>query len=134
MNQDDMVLTNQRHEILGYLKRARRHPTADQVYREVKKKLPRISKATVYNNLRHLVEKDLVEEVNVNGVARFEYRRNDHHHMVCTNCGRIDDIENEELSRLMNYIGSEIEGYEIERSATTFYGICRDCKNERGSQ
>lgn len=129
MGAEGMVMTNQRHEILEFLKKERHHPTADDVYREVKEKLPRISKATVYNNLRYLVERGVVEEIYLNGVARFEYSRKGHHHVVCTNCGRVTDIRDEDLGKLSMDRAEKIEGFDIRRVSTTFYGICEDCKS-----
>jgi Fur family ferric uptake transcriptional regulator len=60
--------TNQRVEILNYLKDNYSHPTVDQVFEAVRKKLTRISKATVYQNLKFLAEKGLIQEVNIRGV------------------------------------------------------------------
>ena len=56
--------TNQRVEILNFLKDNTTHPTVDEVYDGVKKKLTRISKATVYQNLKFLAGKGLIQEVN----------------------------------------------------------------------
>ena len=64
--------TNQRVEILNFIKGNTSHPTVEEVYNEVKKKLTRISKATVYQNLRFLSEKGIIQEVNIKGVSRFE--------------------------------------------------------------
>jgi len=68
----DMKYTNQRVEILAFLREHEGHPNVDEVYEGVRKKLTRISKATVYKNLKFLTEKGLLEEVNVKGVSRFE--------------------------------------------------------------
>lgn len=67
MKQADIKYTNQRIEILEFLKEFDGHPTVDDVYEGVRQKLTRISKATVYNNLKFLAEKGLIKEVNVKG-------------------------------------------------------------------
>jgi Fur family ferric uptake transcriptional regulator len=71
-----MKLTNQRVAILDFLKDNFNHPTVEEIYDEVKQKLPRITKATVYKNLSVLVENILIKEVNVKGVSRFEAKQN----------------------------------------------------------
>ena len=75
--------TNQRVEILNFLQNNYSHPTVEDVYEGVKKKLTRISKATVYQNLKFLASKGLIQEVNVKGVSRFEPNTNPHHHIIC---------------------------------------------------
>ena len=83
----DMKYTNQRVEILAFLREHEGHPNVDEVYEGVRKKLTRISKATVYKNLKFLTEKGLLEEVNVKGVSRFEANFIPHHHLICRECG-----------------------------------------------
>ena len=84
--------TNQRIEILNFLKNNTAHPTVDDVYEVVKKKLTRISKATVYQNLKFLTEKGLIQEVNIKGVSRYEPNIDPHHHMICIKCVKIIDF------------------------------------------
>ena len=72
MENANITYTNQRVEILDFLKDNTSHPTVDDIYQGVKKKLTRISKATVYQNLKLLSEKGLIQEVNIKGISRFE--------------------------------------------------------------
>jgi len=97
--------TNQRVEILNFLKDNTTHPTVDEVYEGVRKKLTRISKATVYQNLKFLSEKGLIQEVNIKGVSRFEPNLDPHHHMICKICGKIIDFKSKELTDYSLKIG-----------------------------
>lgn len=127
MKPTDIKYTNQRIEILDFLRDFDGHPTVDDVYEGVRKKLTRISKATVYNNLKFLSEKGLIKEVNVKGVSRFEANLEPHHHTICIECGEITDYESEELSEYAMKIAETIKDFKIESADTNFYGICKKC-------
>jgi Fur family ferric uptake transcriptional regulator len=122
--------TNQRVEILNFLKDNYNHPTAEQVFESVKKKLPRISKATIYQNLNFMVEKGLIKEVEIKGVSRFEPNLEPHHHIICKKCGRIIDFKSEELTKYLQRISKKFNKMKIESANTNFYGICEKCRNQ----
>jgi Fur family ferric uptake transcriptional regulator len=127
MKKADIKYTNQRIEILDFLREFDGHPTVDDVFEGVRQKLTRISKATVYNNLRFLSEKGLIKEVNVKGVSRFESNMIPHHHTMCLECGEMKDYESEELCEYAMKLAAEIEDFKIESADTNFYGICKKC-------
>lgn len=120
--------TNQRVEILNFLKDNTTHPTVDEVYEGVRKKLTRISKATVYQNLKFLSEKGLIQEVNIKGVSRFEPNLDPHHHMICRICGKIIDFKSKVLTDYSLKIGKKLKEFDIDAAHTNFYGICEKCK------
>src|SRR5262245_66633143 len=69
------------------------HPFADEIYRRVRKKLPRISLATVYRNLQRLVEDGKIRTVLLGErVARYDPETSDHDHFICESCGRVQDL------------------------------------------
>ncbi len=121
--------TNQRVEILNYLKDNFTHPTVEQVYNAVKKKLTRISKATVYQNLKFLAENGLVQEVNIKGISRFEPNLEPHHHIICRNCGKIIDFDSEELIDYSLKIAKKLKQMNIESASTNFFGTCKECQS-----
>jgi Fur family ferric uptake transcriptional regulator len=129
MENSKIKYTNQRVEILNFLKDNITHPTVDEVYEAVKKKLTRISKATVYQNLKFLAEKGLIQEVNVKGVSRFEPNLDPHHHIICKKCGKIIDFESKELTNYSLNIGKKLKEFDIDTTHTNFYGICKKCKS-----
>ena len=128
MTQTGIKYTNQRIEILNFLKDNFSHPTVEQVYEGVKKKLSRISKATVYQNLNFLAENGMVQEVNIKGISRFEPNLEPHHHIICKNCEKIIDFESKELTEYSMKVAKSIKDANIEKTDTHFYGICIGCQ------
>ena len=128
MENSNIKYTNQRVEILDFLRDNKTHPTVEQVYGGVKKKLTRISKATVYQNLKFLTKKGLIQEVNIRGLSRFEPNIEPHHHIICKKCGKIIDFESKELTDYSLKIAKKLKDVYINATNTNFYGICKKCK------
>lgn len=84
--------TKQREAILEILQRRNYHPTADQVYDEVKKTVPSISLGTVYRNLDALLESGMIARIEGTSPARYEGVQEPHLHLKCCRCGEIYDI------------------------------------------
>ncbi|MFP4403709.1 MAG: Fur family transcriptional regulator [Nanoarchaeota archaeon] len=124
---EKITYTNQRIEILNFLKDNYNHPTADEVFNAVRKKLSRISKATIYQNLKFLCKKRIILELNIKGVSRFEPNLKPHHHIICKNCSKIIDFKSTELTEYSLKIAKKIKEMKIETVNTNFYGICEDC-------
>jgi Fur family ferric uptake transcriptional regulator len=127
MEKPKIKFTNQRVEILNFLKDNSSHPTVEEVYEGVRKKLSRISKATVYQNLKFLSLKGLIQEVNIKGVSRFEPNLKPHHHIICRNCGKIMDFKSEDLTKYSLTIAKTLKDYDIDSTNTNFYGTCKKC-------
>ncbi len=86
--------TPQRYCVMAFLTKHNRHYTAAEIFAAVNRVDPRCSRATTYNNLRDLMQADLVREVAVGGrAARFEAKRMKHHHFLCDICGNVEDME-----------------------------------------
>jgi Fur family ferric uptake transcriptional regulator len=124
---EKITYTNQRVEIMNFLKDNYSHPNAEEVYNAVKKKLTRISKATIYQNLKFLSEKGIIQEVNIKGVSRFEANLEPHHHIICKNCSKIIDFKSTELTEYSLKIAKKLKEMKIESANTNFYGVCEDC-------
>ena len=85
-------MTRQRQIILEELRKVDSHPSADEVYEMVRKRLPRISLGTVYRNLEILSELGEIQKLELGGdLKRFDRKPNKHYHIRCLNCGRVDD-------------------------------------------
>lgn len=128
-----LKLTNQRHEILDYLDNNRVHPTADKIYFEVRKKLPRISRGTVYRNLEVLSQKGFVKEVNAAGTKKFELGAKSgmqsHDHFICRNCNKMIDVFFPDIDgRVLKQIKNKNNGFEVESMTINFSGLCNKCK------
>lgn len=120
--------TKQRIAIMEALKGVRTHPSADWIYDEVRKKLPQISKGTIYRNLNVLVDEGAIIELNVDGmVGRYEIKQDNHYHFICENCGRIFDL-NEPVETGLNAKFAKKTGFKITEHRLEFRGLCRDCQ------
>jgi Fur family ferric uptake transcriptional regulator len=124
-------LTRPRQIILETVRATAAHPTAAAVYQRVRRRLPRVSLATVYRNLRRLAAEGLLRErVDPTGL-RFDGNTAQHDHFTCLACGRIYDVPptgaREGRPRLPGRAGFEVLDQRIE-----FYGRCGACRRSRG--
>lgn len=125
-------MTHQREIILDELQRTRTHPSADELYASVKKRLPRISLATVYRNLETLSNAGLVSKLEVTGrQKRFDWNREPHNHITCTQCHRIDDVLSlSEPTPPSCQMPQDLQGYHLSGWRVEYYGICPDCQEK----
>lgn len=126
-------LTPQRIAILKFLEGNTSHPTAEDIYTEVKKTHPTVSFATVYNTVQALKERGEIMEVTIDPERKhFDPNPSPHHHIMCSACGEIDDIfiDYSESLRLPEEI---TERFVVTGNHVDFYGICNRCNNERNN-
>ena len=121
-------MTRQRRAILDVLKNTDSHPTADEVYRQVRARLPRVSLGTVYRNLEILSENDRILKLELNGEPkRFDARLRPHYHLTCRKCGKVIDLALGPLGdieeRAARLSGCLITGHNLE-----FSGLCPACR------
>jgi len=103
------------------------HPTADEMYEMIRKRLPRISLGTVYRNLEILSEKGVIQKLSVGGTKkRFDGDVSEHYHLRCTSCGRVDDVDLPPDTSLDEKVES-MSGYKIDRHSMEFIGVCPHC-------
>jgi len=123
--------TPQRRVILEEIRKADSHPSADELYERVRRRLPRISLGTVYRNLETLVACGEIRKVGLGGAyMRFDATPTPHYHIRCSICGRVDDIDIPPLcppdSQVETCTGYRVEGHELE-----FHGVCAGCATNR---
>ncbi|HEX9974089.1 MAG TPA: Fur family transcriptional regulator [bacterium] len=124
--------TYQRIKILEYLDRNHSHPTVDMIYAALYKKVPTLSKTTVYNTLDIFREYDLVDILTITeSEIRYEYILQPHHHFYCKRCSKILDLD-------VSCVYQDtmcVEGHKIEAIHGYFKGICSECllKNDNVS-
>jgi Fur family transcriptional regulator, peroxide stress response regulator len=121
-------LTSQRAAVYEYLSGVNHHPTAEEIFLQIKDALPRISLATVYKNLEALAACGAITKLNYGDAsARYDVRTDPHYHTRCLKCGRIWDLEAsgnyELLTQIKPQAGFKVEDYRLEIT-----GLCRDCK------
>lgn len=120
--------TKQREAILRFLRNTRSHPTADQIYDEVRLDIPNISKGTVYRNLQVLQEDGVVSELKLNGtLSRYEAKQESHYHFRCEKCGRVFDLD-EPVDKELDDRVAKKSGFKVLYHQTEFRGLCKDCQ------
>ena len=123
-----VAVTHQRQVLFEVMKTMHGHPSPEEVYARVKKKVPAISLATVYKNIHLFVESGVFREVSMHhGSQRVEMNREPHHHMVCSKCKGITDLGEKELGLVMTQARLP-GGFLVERYAVDVIGICAKCQ------
>ena len=94
LDSNGVKFTTQRYCVMAFLMEKEGHPTAAEIFDGVNRLDPRSSRATVYRNLRDLVDAGLVREVAVEGrSARFDVKGMRHHHFICDKCGEMENMD-----------------------------------------
>ena len=123
----NLGLTKQREVVLQVIRNARHHLTANEVFDEAKRLLPTISFATVYNSLRFLKDGGHIAEVNFgSGASRFDAKTDRHDHAVCTNCGKLVDMDLELSDELVS-LAARHSNFKPESLHLTLRGLCPEC-------
>lgn len=120
-------VTPQRIAICEYTLSSKDHPTANQVYREVKKKHPTMSPATVYQTLHLLTEIGLLQELGFSDrISRYDPNTSPHINIICENCGKIQDYEAESTRKLWSQIIGDL-GFKSNGQRLEIYRYCDQC-------
>jgi len=123
-------LSRQRELVLQIVRSTKMHPTAEDVYYEAKKKMPKISMGTVYRNLNLLSKLGRIKEISFpNSPARFDGDMRDHYHIRCSECGRIDDISHFSPRAAVDEI-EKLTMYQIHTVHIKYEGICPECQKK----
>lgn len=123
-----IAMTHQRQVLYEVMQGMEGHPSPEEVYARVKKKVPAISLATVYKNIHLFVESGIFRKMSLHhGSVRVEMNDEDHHHMVCSKCKAIADIGDKELG-LMPTRRRLADGFLVERYSVDVIGLCAKCQ------
>lgn len=121
--------TIQKSLVLEVVHRLKRHTTADEIYEEVMKMHPNISRATVYRNLKQLSEEGKIRRVDLsNGADCYDYILENHYHARCLKCGKVLDVKMNYMNRLENTI-ENTDDFTFSGHDIIFKGICKECNN-----
>ena len=130
-----MAVTHQRQVLYEVMRGMEGHPSPEEVYERVKKRIPSISLATVYKNLHLFIETGIFREVSLHhGSLRVEMNDRRHHHLVCTVCKAIADVEEDELGGVVSRPHQPLEklpgGFLAERFTIDVLGRCIACQTK----
>ncbi len=127
--ENGLPLTPQRQTVLEALAGRSDHPSADELFDEVKDRLRGISRATVYRVLETLVRLGVARRISTSEArARFDAHCGRHHHVQCARCGKVEDLNDLPLDDLMpenTFQG----GFRLLDYSVQFSGLCTDCQD-----
>ncbi len=120
--------TRQRDEIANWFFHHKGHLSADQIYRKVKESFPGIGFSTVYRTMKLMVEAGLVSERHFgDGEALYENVSGHHDHLICTQCGKITEFEDDTIEQLQRSVADR-QGFLLTSHKMELYGLCSSCR------
>jgi len=122
-----LAATHQRQVIYEAVVSLPGHPNPEDIYARVRKKVPSISLATVYKNIRTFLDCGMLQEVSLHhGSLRVETNYHPHHHLVCVSCKSITDLDAAHLGPL-RFRQALPHGFQVKRVAVDVLGVCGTC-------
>ena len=124
-------VTRQRLLVADALAAAGRQLTAEQLYRGLRRRVSGIGRATVFRTLETLVDAGVARRLELDGhiYAYVACLPAHHHHIACTRCGRVEEIDEAYVTPIAERLAQEM-GFEIDDARLDFYGRCATCRAE----
>ncbi len=128
-----MRVTPQRQVVWGLLVDNHTHPTVDALYDQARQTLPTISRKTVYQAVHELAEAGQIEVLDLGtGTLRVDPNvEGDHQHLVCTTCGKIQDVVTQDPVTLP---GEAQRNFRVESIDVIYRGLCQQCSREQSKE
>ncbi len=122
--------SRQREAIIENLRNRYDHPTAEQLYTDLREKYPKISLGTVYRNLSLLESLGDVIKISANGDSdHFDSCVRNHYHFACTECGGVTDVDMPVYEDLDTTV-QQLTNCDVKTHSLIFYGTCKNCKKK----
>lgn len=124
-------ITPERFEVMDAALEYDGHFAADDLYILMKNRKSTVSRATVYKTLELLVQCDLLSKRHFgDNMTRYEssYKRQNHDHLICMDCGRIVEFTNSKISNIPDDIAANL-GFDVESYSFNVFARCKDSKN-----
>lgn len=117
-------ISHQRVKVLQYLLQNRSHPTVDQIYNDLHREIPSLSRTTIYNTLSTFCKANLVRVLTIeDNEARYDIMIEDHGHFKCESCGGIFNFRiNPDL-----LVSEDLKNFAVKDKNVYFRGICPGC-------
>ncbi len=126
LSEKGLKITPQRVAVLEFLVGNPDHPSIDDVYQEVRKQFPYISRATIYNTTKMLAESGLLKEILIQQEkTHVDWNVDPHHHFKCLRCGKVEDIPYRILTP--EQAVKPLSGYQVRTVQVTMEGVCKSC-------
>src|SRR5215469_9941374 len=131
-------LIRQRKILLDLIYHSGRHLDAESLYQMAKEKDPKLNRVTVYRTLKTLKEGGLVDELDLMHYGGDQHyyetrRKQEHAHVICMRCGKVEEFFGETLQRLRRQIESHF-GFQILLARTEVGGYCAHCQTLRAQE
>ena len=130
LRKEGMRYTKQRKMVWDEICRSTEHRDAEEIYFKINKTGRNVSRATVYRTIDVLVKNNLVRQLELgDGRKRFENKldRKHHDHIVCLNCGDIQEFVDDLIEQRQEKIAKELN-FKIVRHIHQLFGLCNNCK------
>ena len=124
--------TSQRIAICRLVLSSQEHPTAQRIYRDVKRVHPTVSLATVYKTLQVLKELRLIQQLPLpQGETRFDSNVSPHINAICLQCGNVADLRDQSLSNVVSRAATKTK-FKVTGQRFDLYGVCNKCASRKG--
>ena len=132
LRHNGLRMTPQRQVVLKTIISSNNHPNVDEIYNHIHADYPMIGRATIYKTIAMLKEMGEITELFFNNEgARYEVSgESPHPHLICTQCNRVVDIEDDDLVHLSEMTARNT-GYNITSYRLDFFGVCPNCQPEK---
>ncbi len=117
--------SRQREAIRKAVLASRQHPTAEDLYAEVKRDIPNISLGTVYRNLKQLTDQELITVYQDGNILRYDGNQDPHHHFHCSSCGLVEDVYVAELD--LSGVTESLPNVQCDTIRIDIEGTCQNC-------
>ena len=125
--------TKQRRLIYETVMKHYDHPNAEEIYTDVHLQDAKISKGTVYRNLKILSDNEDIFHIKVPGADRYDSTLKNHYHILCTECGIVIDAPIDYISPNDDLVEEKTD-FKIQKHQTVFEGVCPKCQNASKKQ
>ena len=124
-------LTANRLSLLRLIAVSEGHPSATELFEQMRETFPTISLATIYKTLAMLKEEGEVLEINLREESRFDGNKPyPHPHLICQQCGKVLDGDDMHSIMIVNQEIKKVYGFQVEHANMVFYGRCHDCQDD----
>ncbi len=113
--------------VLAHLERVKKPEKLEDIHRAARKEAPSIAFSTVYRIIKSLENKGFVERIDWRDRgSRYELKGAHHHHLVCESCGKMTDVEDEDISLNLKKIARKT-GFVLRSHSVELSGLCQRC-------
>jgi Fur family peroxide stress response transcriptional regulator len=127
LSEKALKVTPQRVAVMEFLRGNTSHPSVDDVYQQVRRRFPSISRATIYNTVTTLVEAGLLQEILIQQEkTHVDWNVDRHHHFQCLKCGTVKDIDYDAVTA--EQVSKQVAGHLVTGVKVVMEGVCEACR------